>query len=76
MTMFDAAVQAVPASLSAPDEASRSVQPGSASAGAVVIVALTGAWRVISIFRGRVLEIGLRLGPAESPALNAICAHS
>jgi hypothetical protein len=75
MTMFDAAVQAAPASLSAPDEAPRSVRPGSASAGAVVIVALTGAWRVISIFRGRVLEIGLRLGPAESPALNAICAH-
>ena len=75
MTIFDAAVQAAPASLSAPDDVPRSVRPGSASAGAVVIVALTGAWRVISIFRGPVLEIGLRLGQAESPALNAFCAH-
>ena len=75
MTIFDAAAQAAPASLSAPDEAPRSIPPGSASEGAVVIVALTGAWRVISIFRGPVPEIGLSLGQTESPALNAICAH-
>ena len=75
MTIFDAAAQAAPAGLSAPDEAPRSIRPGSASAGAVVIVALTGVWRVISIFRGPALEIGLRFGQAEAPALNAICAH-
>ena len=75
MTIFDAAVQAAPASLSAPDEAHRSVRRGSASAGAVVIVALTGAWRVISIFPDPVFEARLPVGEAEWPALNAFCAH-
>jgi len=75
MTIFDAAAQAAPASLSAPDEAPRSLRPGSASAGAVVIVALTGAWRVISIFPDPVFEARLPVSEAEWPALNAFCAH-
>ena len=75
MTTFDAAVEAAQASLSAPEDAARFVRPGMAFAGAVVIVALTGAYLAPSIFFDPVFEVGLRLDQAEWPALNAFCAH-